>query len=685
MPDVAIHGTKQEQQAFTEAFRHYEMAKEDLQVRTTDFDKKDTLFRSHINEKDWPYRSVVFDPRVFTAIFEKTSRILANKPRGRLVPREGGDTLKAKICNELLSFQWDDNERVGNMPMLGKWALLDMNARKYGASFGLAKWRWQREMRVSPGKEGKVDGKPVTTFDGPDFTVLNNRDVLANPSYSTIRHWFQYREYVTFQELENTNDAARTAPIYKNLEVLRDLLKREGKKGGDTRESNYQSRNKSIKGLTDYLGQDETFRTIELVTEYRPDRWIVFSPKHGLVLRDIPNPYKHGQIPVVMLKYYPIDDDLYGLSEIEPVERLQKAVNALINQYLDAVNMSLYAPLKINPQNVQMHTLEFGPGKKWLMNDPSKDVMTHDQQITGVSEFTSTYRFMISAMQEALGETSVGISNLNPGESGKTATEVKDLAVSRSARDNFNQLYLTEALKKQMLFWHAMDQQFLFSDPAEQQKVIRIVGKDALQYFQEQGLDGEGLTDDGIELLSNPDLDTSNLDPQEFQQPLYPVNVDGETLPKFTMDDDGQAGTMILEPDDLEGTYDYIPDVESMKLPDSEQLIAAKKQMVELALNPATSQLMMTPDGSGYRIKVKEVLEDFFEQLGMKDADKYFEKLQPMQPTMMGGTVDAQGNPIPAGAGGAQAGGVGLGNGGAPGVQGGFPPLANRQAQPVVS
>jgi len=141
LTEVPARGTKQERELFTKVIRHYEMAKQDLEQRIPDWNTKDELFRSHIDEDNHPYNSVVFDPRIFTAIFEKTSRLFANKPRGRMVPREGGDTLGARINNELLSYQWDENERVDNQPMLAKWAMMDQNTRKYGASFGLCKWR----------------------------------------------------------------------------------------------------------------------------------------------------------------------------------------------------------------------------------------------------------------------------------------------------------------------------------------------------------------------------------------------------------------------------------------------------------------------------------------------------------------------------------------------------------------
>lgn len=618
-------GTNSERKLFRDVVLHYQLSKQDLDARIPDWDKKDELFRSFIDESKWPYQSVVFDPRTFTAIFEKTARLMANKPRGRMVPREGGDAIGAKINNELLSFQWDENERVDATPMLAKWAMMDQNCRKYGASFALVKWQYQTCKKK--GKDGKM--KSAVFYDGPDFKPLINRDVLANPSYSSVKGWFQYREYVTLKELEQTNDTARTEAVYKNLDLLRDAIDSEDAKGSDTRASNWLNKNKILKNVPDLLGSDITNKTIEVVTEYSNDRWITFAPKHGVILRDIPNPMDHGQIPVVQLRYYPVDDDLYGLSEIEPVEKLQRAINALLNQYLDNVNISLYTPLKIRATGVQMHTIEFGPGKKWIMNDPNTDVVPFQTSGQGVAEFASTYRFLVSAMQEALGETSQGVSNVTGGPD-KTATEIKSSDIQRNARDAYNQMFLSEALKKQMLFWHTMDRQFLFSDPATQQKIIRIVGKEALRYFQGAGLDGESIQEQDAQALAEAGAPEVNLD--QFKSPNFPVDVDGETIPKMTMDQTGEMGTLVLEPEDLSGEYDYIPDVESMSLPSDQTTIAAQRQMVEQASLPVHQQALAS---EGYKIKLKELEEDFYIKLGMKDADKYYEKIK--EPQAQGG------------------------------------------------
>jgi len=664
-------GTKDERKLFSDIIGHYQMATEDLDVRRPYWDTIDELFRSYIDEANWPYNAVVFDPRIFTFITEKGARLFANKLKGRMVPREGGDELGARINNELQSFQWDDAERVDGVPMLTKYTNMDQLARKYGSSFALCKWRYERTHK----KDENGEMKSVPYFDGPDFKVLSSRDVLANPSYSTIKNWFQYREYLTLDELKDVNDVARGKPIYKNLDILKDSLTKEKVGIRDTRASNYEVKNKTIKSLQDFLGRDDVFPIVEVVTEYRNAKWITFAPKHGIILRDIPNPYDHQRIPVVQLRYYPIDDDLYGLSEVEPVERIMKAINALLCQYLDSINMSLYTPLKVRASGVQMHTLEFGPGKKWIMSDPLTDVVPHEASPKGVTEFTSTYRMLVGALQEAVGETSAATSNIVPGQEDKTATEVRDTAQQRLARDNYNQIFLESTIKQQMMFWHSMDKQFMFSDPTQQERILRIVDKDASRYFQKMGLDKKILSQEEVELTAQSIDDADgdvNLDFEGLGSPVFPVETEDGIVPKFEMKPGDETGSLIMTPEDLGGLYDYIPDVKSMELPSDQQQGAQKQKLLEMTLTPIASQKLME---DGYKVKTKELMEDSFEDSGFKDADKYFEKLQ--------GDPNAQVDPN--GVGGPQAGVPGQGNGGAPGMEPGLEALAGSQAGPVVS
>jgi hypothetical protein len=82
--DLVPAGTKAEQKQCIEVRRHYDMSRNDLDKRIEEFDDVDELMRSHINESNWPYRSQIFDPIVFRTLYEKNSRLIASKPRGRM-------------------------------------------------------------------------------------------------------------------------------------------------------------------------------------------------------------------------------------------------------------------------------------------------------------------------------------------------------------------------------------------------------------------------------------------------------------------------------------------------------------------------------------------------------------------------------------------------------------------------
>ena len=68
-------------------------------------------------------------------------------------------------------------------------------------------------------------------------------------------------------------------------------------------------------------------------------------------------------------------------------------------------------------------------------------------------------------MMNALGESSLGVSNIGEFQKEKTATEVKQLTASTNARDSYNQVFLSEALKRQQMLWLVMNQQMIFSNP----------------------------------------------------------------------------------------------------------------------------------------------------------------------------------------------------------------------------
>ena len=90
------------------------------------------------------------------------------------------------------------------------------------------------------------------------------------------------------------------------------------------------------------------------------------------------------------------------------------------------------------------------------------------------------------------------------------------------------------------------------------------------------------------------------------------------------MEEGGEMASVVIEPEDLSGNYDYIPDVKSMSNPEP-AIVNALTQLTVFAKDPAAVQARMM---DGQRLKLSEVEKDLFELLGLKNAEKYYERSQ---------------------------------------------------------
>lgn len=578
---------------------------------------------------NWPYLSVVTDPRIRTTILEKTSRLLNNKLRGRLVPREGGDVVKAEILNSILDFQWDHATEGG--AMIEKIATADQHTRLFGSSFTLVYW------------------KHTDDFDGPEIKVIDPRDVFIDHSATHIRNakWVQVREFTTIEQLE-TKYYGEESP-WKNLDKLKDAVKSGAT---DSRQSRYESQVKINRGVEEEP-DDPAFSSLEIVTEYRPDRCITFAPRYGVVLKDTENPYEHDQIPVAQLRYYPLIDDVWGESEVEPVMPIQKAINSLLCGFVDEMNMKMRPPLKVASSGVRIETIAYGPGALWVMNNPTVDVIEHNSGGQAINNFNSSYSALVAAFSTAMGESSLGVSNIGDFQKPKTATEINKTAQQQNSRDQYNQLYLEQYLKDIMMMWLSMNKQFLFDDPNKAYQVIRIIGKDKIRKFQQMKLDTMDIPRYAMDEISDAVMATPDLDQEELMGlasevsvPTNPViknpnetNPDKmEIVSKLNKTENDNEAELYVTPDDMDGVYDYIPDVKSMALGVGDRQMQAKQDAITLILNPAVQQMLQA---EGQKVKIKEMLVSHLDSMGYGDAEALFENA----------TIDQNGNPIQAGPG----------------------------------
>lgn len=613
-----------------EVEQHYQQWTDDNNKRMTRHNGWNDITDAYwgVLPKDWPYISRVVDPIIRTTMVEKNARIINNKLRGRLVPREGGDMMGAAVNNAILDFQWDNANDGGSM--LTKLSISDMDARLYQTKFALVKWRYE------------TDGDDVI-FDGNEFYPLDIRDCGMDPQATHIRNakWFQHRSWEVLEDLENQVDGEGKS-MFSNISELKTSIKEKvGVKRTVNKTNEYTPRGLQIRGLEDHTGEDLAYPIVKIVTEYRNNKWIVFSPDYHLILKVTDNKYDHKKIPVAQLRYFPIQDDPLGESEVEPVLGIWLSVQAVVNGYLDEVILKMRPPLKIIENAARVETIIYGPEAQWLVDrqDAIEEMRSSGDSL---QYFQTTYQALKSAFNVAMGDLSAqNISNFGPFEGkDKTATEIRATQQQQNTRDQKNQNDLGEFLEDVMMMWMSNNKQFLFSDPNKADYIIKLVGNDLIEKFKQLGLDSVDVDPSSAKMIADIIEQNPDMSPQEIQvlhetasMPRYPVvmNPDEkditklEVKAKMVLSDEGQSGELSVVPEDLDGAYNYIPDVQSMSLGANDQRIRGRTEAITLLTsNPTVLQLLQ---GEGYKPKVKDLLVADLEGKGLSDAERFFEKL----------------------------------------------------------
>ena len=648
----------EETDKLTSLYLHYTRGVQDMDTRRTRKNGWNDIVNAYMSKlpANWPFNSVTTDPRIRTSILEKTARLLNSKLQGRVIPREGGDAIKARIQNALLDFQWDYANEGG--PMIEKIASADQSCRLFGGAFVQTYW----DIKKNTNEIKNIDVRDIA-FDGACNHIRNAR-------------WVWVREFTTITALED-----RGYDMNKARKMIKD-----GTLTNQLRSSSFTDQVKVNRELEDRTGEYDNPKNpiIELITEWTPETATVWLPRYGIILKDEPNPYKHGLIPVSQLRYYPLGDDIFGESEVESVLPISRAINAFLCATIDETIMRIRPPLKIASTGVRIETIEYGPGARWIMQNPN-DVVEMQFGQGPIANFNSIYPSLLAAYNTAMGDQSLGVSSglgkasmQNP-----TATEVMATEKQQSNRDQYNQLYLSDFLKDMMMMWISNNRQFLFDDPTRKFQIIKIIGKGNIQALQQMELDGKDIPDEAMTEIqqmieSNPNSISDEMLNQvvnDVSIPTNPVVTNPNENPanfdikqKLTINKTGESADLYLTQEDFEGKYDYIPDVKSMSAGASMLMQRAREKAMEFVLNPNVSAMLQT---ASERLKIKELVVAILEDAGYKDAESLFEKSQPIQSGQPGQGGQASQTYIGAGAGVAQSGEPPIGIG----QQQGFPGL----------
>lgn len=526
--------------------------------------QQEELYRSFIDANNYPHNARVFDPRIFRVIETVTPRMVANEPIGDFYPTEKGDVATTHILKALIKYDWRRAEMFPKLVEFVKSMLI------FGTAFGRVFYDWREQERTqmvpkvingknvwTPKSSEKIK---VTTFDGPNFETLNMYDCFPDPNASNIHNmrWFIYRTFKTYDELEDEDEAYYAANgyhCYKNLDKLKEAMDLKDNKDTDSdgptttnsskQYMQYREHRRTMLSTQELHGEDPSNPELVILTRYDRNNWVQVVSEYEICIQEKENPYFHGELPIVYGVDYMYPGELYGMGEIEPVDRIQRAINAVLNQRLDNVNLTLNTMWKVQKgQQVDMHTLISAPGNIITTGNMNAVEAITTPDVTG-GTFVQTMNYLTSAMQNGSGITdyTAGI-NSSANTASDTATGTRLIQQEANAQFKLKlQLFNHMVIERIANQWKDLRIQYT----TEAQK-IRILGKEDVQY-----------------LLDNTNLATTTMDGQSIAP--------GEDVQgKLEMGTGNSFAFLNLLPEDIQpsiaGNYDFITVVSSDQLND---------------------------------------------------------------------------------------------------------------------
>lgn len=377
-------------------------------------------------------KSQMFDPKLPTMALDRSARVMAQLPVGKVKGISKNDAGAEQLMNLILEKYAIPNANA-QFDFLTKMRMMNLYSNIYGNFFALVDW------------DIKANG-----YIGPDIWLIPIRNVfpqvgavsLEDSDYIIIRSW---KPISYFEGLEDQKG-------YKNIkEIIKVLKDKSGSKGERPAD---EKTAREVEEFADETAAKEA-GYFEVLSMYERDRWVDFCTDAELPFRDQKNPHENGELPVVNKYSIPLLDDIMGMGDFERGKPMQYGINSLWNLYLDAVKVSIFPPVLIDEDKVSdQSSVKWAAGAKWLMKmgGAVNGAQTLNLTPQGTNTFNQVYGTMNASLLNMFGTSDTSTTTETDPGFGKTPQALKMQANRENARDNVDRFYterfLTVVMKK---------------------------------------------------------------------------------------------------------------------------------------------------------------------------------------------------------------------------------------------
>lgn len=441
-------------------------------------------------------KTKIVDQTLLSAVLKQNNAIMAQMPTGKVTALTKENRGKSLFMDLIFNHHVLPHAN-SQYDVYTKLWMLSFYRKVYGSMGVLVDY-------VSGGGYGKGNA-------GPDFTLLPIRSIIPQVGkYSEADCEYIYvRSRLTKKWLESRKKDDK----WKNIDKV---LEQKGDFSIELNTASYVEReteNATVK-------RDE----YEIITRYEPDKWTTFHAGSKEIIREIDNPQKNDQIPVIMCHAYPLLDRFIGLGDFERGLDLHSSLGSLINLYLDGMKAGIFPNLKIDPQAVEnwseikKHGLSVG--QVWLMKPNMFDKIEQMKVTPDLSVFQSTFQFLKGAILTLTNTTDTSLDAKTDPGFGKTPQALKMQAQTQGQQTQFDRRMLELSTEK--IFDRMID---LVSK--RQEKEMKL-------YLKEADLKAvEEVAPDVVEMFEVGKMGTVTIKPTEIKNVEYRYEIDeGSTVKK---------------------------------------------------------------------------------------------------------------------------------------------------------